>query len=114
MMILICQELTILTSTQRTTLPHLITDMDYFKTIMTMVIRHNPNLVQDLILRDSDEKNNYQSKILVLIDNVARVSECQRDWRKSYWRESGSRPQALTFFVPQIQILNRDRDVYRI
>jgi hypothetical protein len=32
--------------------------MNYFKTIMTMVIRHTPSLVQDPALRDSDDENN--------------------------------------------------------
>ncbi len=52
MMCLIAQVLTIFTSTQGTTLLYLIIEMHYFKTIMAMVIRHTPSLVQDPELRD--------------------------------------------------------------
>ena len=56
MMYLIAQILAIFTSTQRTALPYLIIEMHYFKTIMTMVIRHTLSLVQDPELRDPDDK----------------------------------------------------------
>jgi len=56
MMYLIGQVFTIFTSTQRAALPFLIIEMHYFKTIMTMIIRHTLSLVQDPALRDPDDK----------------------------------------------------------
>ena len=56
MMLLIAQDLTIFTSTQRTNLSYLIIEMHHFKTIMAMVIRHTPSLVQDHALRDPDDE----------------------------------------------------------
>ena len=52
MMYLIGHVLTIFTSTQGTNLPYLIIEMNYFKTIMAMVVRHTLSLVQDPELRD--------------------------------------------------------------
>ena len=49
MMHFIAQELTIFTSTQGTSLPYLIIEMYYFKTIMTMEIRHRQSLVESHI-----------------------------------------------------------------
>ena len=71
-MFLIGQELTILTSTQRTALTHIITDMHYFKTIMTIIIRHSTSLVQDSTLRDTTVKIIVSLKKQALIEMLRK------------------------------------------